>query len=407
MSDGARSQLVQEAIGQGGPLAKRKAFTRADIIRVVAPRLYGYAADELGRVVTEIVRHRECVPLVGQPGARGRAWAAASVLATEQAVEAVAERLVARENSAAVAQPDTSRAIADKEAALGQSLTDGQRSAIGRVLASGRGIDLVVGVAGSGKTTALDVMRAAYEGSGYRVLGTAISGQAARTLHDEAGIASRTIASLVWRLEHQLLTLDERTVLIIDEAGMADDRAMLKLLAAVDVAGAKAIVVGDHRQLDALEPGGGLEALANRHGPAVHVLDENIRQRDPGERAALEQLRTGSVSDALNWYHEHDRIITSPTATRRSTPPSTRGKPTFEPATSRFCLPGNGATSLRSTNEHAIVGLQPMRSKVRRSKHPAASTTPAAIASSRSRRRTTAASSPASAARSLSPRPTV
>lgn len=180
------------------------------------------------------------------------------------------------------------------------------------VFASGRSLDLIVGVAGSGKTTALDVLRAGFEGNGYRVLGTAISGQAARTLHDEAGVDSRTIASLVWRLEHQRLALDERTVLLIDEAGMADDQAMLKLLAAVDVAGAKAIVVGDHRQLDAVEPGGGLEALINRHGPAVHVLDENIRQRDPAERAALEQLRAGSVANAVAWYRDERRIVTSP-----------------------------------------------------------------------------------------------
>jgi ATP-dependent exoDNAse (exonuclease V) alpha subunit len=171
---------------------------------------------------------------------------------------------------------------------------------------------VVVGVAGSGKTTALEVLRSAFEEEGYRVLGTAISGQAARTLHDEAGVGSRTIASLVWRLEHRTLTLDRGTVLLIDEAGMADDQAMLKLLAAVDVAGAKAVVIGDHLQLGAVEPGGGLEALVNRHGPAVHVLDENIRQRDPGERAALAKLRSGDVGEAVDWYRRNDRIVNAP-----------------------------------------------------------------------------------------------
>src|SRR5581483_10317620 len=94
LTDREREQLVYATVGPNGPLAKRKAFTRADVIRVVAPALYGCPAGELDRVVAGIVQHRECVPLVGQPGARGRAWAAASVLATEQAIEAVAERLV-------------------------------------------------------------------------------------------------------------------------------------------------------------------------------------------------------------------------------------------------------------------------------------------------------------------------
>jgi conjugative relaxase-like TrwC/TraI family protein len=313
LTDQQRAQLTAELLGSGGPLAKRKAFTRADVIRIAAPALYGCAAEELDLLIAGVVQHREAVPLVGQPGARGRAWAAASVLATEQAIEAVAERLVARENAANVRQLLASAAVMQKETELGRSLTRSQRHAIAHVFRSGRGIDLIVGVAGSGKTTALDVLRAGYESQGYRVLGTAISGQAARTIRAEAGVDSSTIASLVWRLEHQQLTLDERTVLMVDEAGMADDQAMLKLLAAVDVAGSKTIVIGDHHQLDAVEAGGGLEALINRHGPAVHVLDENIRQRDPDERAALEQLRHGNVADAIAWYRDHDRLRTAPT----------------------------------------------------------------------------------------------
>lgn len=93
---------------------------------------------------------------------------------------------------------------------------------------------------------------------------------------------------------------------------MADDQAMLKLLAAVEVADGKAILVGDHHQLDAVEPGGGLEALINRQGPAVHVLDENIRQRDPAERVALEQLRNGKVAEAVDWYRDNDRLRPAP-----------------------------------------------------------------------------------------------
>lgn len=93
LTDQQRAQLVLDLIGSGGALAKRKAFTRADVIRLAAPALYGGAADELDRVMAGIVQHRECIPLVGHPGASGRAWAAASVLATEHAIEAVAERL--------------------------------------------------------------------------------------------------------------------------------------------------------------------------------------------------------------------------------------------------------------------------------------------------------------------------
>ena len=45
------------------------------------------------------------------------------------------------------------------------------------ICSSGRGADLVVGIAGSGKTTMLRVAAAAFEASGCRVIGTATSGQ--------------------------------------------------------------------------------------------------------------------------------------------------------------------------------------------------------------------------------------
>jgi hypothetical protein len=94
------------------------------------------------------------------------------------------------------------------------------------VVTSGRPVELIVGVAGSGQTTALDAARQAFQDAGYQVVGTSISGQAARTLGAEAGIdESRTIASLLWRLDHRQAHLDGRTVVICDEAGMCDDPA--------------------------------------------------------------------------------------------------------------------------------------------------------------------------------------
>lgn len=93
---------------------------------------------------------------------------------------------------------------------------------------------------------------------------------------------------------------------------MCDDPNMLRLLAETEAAGSKLIVVGDHRQLGAVGPGGSLGALVRRHGGSVHALSENVRQADPEERRILAQLRAGNVVEAVNWYAEHDRITTAP-----------------------------------------------------------------------------------------------
>ena len=113
---------------------------------------------------------------------------------------------------------------------------------------------MVVGVAGSGKTTALDTATTALETAGYRVLGTSTSGQATRTLGAEAGVEARTFASLLWRLDHGHISLDRRTVVIVDETGMADDANLARLALAVQRAGASLVLVGDHRQLASVGP---------------------------------------------------------------------------------------------------------------------------------------------------------
>ena len=304
------SALVADTLGPAGRLAEIKVFTRSDVIVAVAPHLFGRHPTELARAVEAVCAHPDAIPLVGVAAARERAYAPACVLANESAIAAKVSLQAQRDNAPTVPTAVVAEAMAAKEEALGgRVLTAGQRHMIEAVCGSGRGAELVLGVAGAGKTTALDVARAAFETAGYRVIGTSTSGQAARTLGREAGIAeSRTMASLLWRLDQGRLHLDERTVVILDEAGMADDPSVLRLLAAAETAGSKVVMVGDHRQLGAVGPGGTLEAVIARHSHAVHVLDENVRQADPAERAALGELRAGNVETAIDWYSANDRI---------------------------------------------------------------------------------------------------
>jgi hypothetical protein len=99
---------------------------------------------------------------------------------------------------------------------------------------------------------------------------------------------------------------------VLDEVGMTDDPDLVRVLAHVEAAGAKVILVGDHRQLGAVGPGGALEALVDRHRDQVQVLYENLRQADPAEARALIALRAGDVEDAVSWYRSQGRIVAAP-----------------------------------------------------------------------------------------------
>ncbi|MDQ3980914.1 MAG: AAA family ATPase, partial [Actinomycetota bacterium] len=304
---------AEVALSADGPLATRKVFTKRDVIVAVAPELFGRNLSELPRAVERTLADPEAVPLLAVAGAHQRAYATATTIAREQAIARSVESQAQRRDGAAVSWEEADAAVARAEASLGRPLTTGQRKVVQEILTSGRGVELVVGVAGSGKTTALAAVREAFEAAGYEVVGTSTSGQAARTLGREAGIAeSRTLASINWRLSHGSLRLTSRHLAILDEAGMTDDAALLAFLEACWEAGTKVVMVGDHLQLSAVGPGGGFEALVSRFGTVVHLLSENVRQIDPAERVALEQLRSGKVEKAVAWYGAEGRIVVVP-----------------------------------------------------------------------------------------------
>jgi conjugative relaxase-like TrwC/TraI family protein len=299
--------LPEELLSPGGRLATDKTFTREDVIIAAAPILHGLPVSILDEAVDRVLSHELAVALPAVSGARQAVYTAACVIQDEKRIAALAETLTALDGPA-VGPSGAAAAIAGVESDRGLRLTGTQQQVAAGLLTSGRRLEVVIGVAGSGKTTTLAAVRAGFEAAGYRVIGAATSGQAARTLGEGAGIESRTVASWSWRLDHDRLRLGGRDVLILDEAGMTTDSDLGRLLSAVESSRAKMIVVGDYHQLDSVGPGGALEAIAGRHPEIVSVLSDNLRQEDLGERIALEHLRSGSVQRAVEWYLAHGRV---------------------------------------------------------------------------------------------------
>ena len=109
LSDRELTGLVEWVLSPTGPLAGDKQFGRAEVIRHLAPKLHGRHPDELTRAVGAVIAHPEALALVGQPGARNRAWVLASTRAAEEAIADCAERLATTTDSVSV-DPDTAAA---------------------------------------------------------------------------------------------------------------------------------------------------------------------------------------------------------------------------------------------------------------------------------------------------------
>jgi conjugative relaxase-like TrwC/TraI family protein len=214
-------------------------------------------------------------------------------------------------------------------------LSDEQIAAL-RDLTQRRGaIRLLQGVAGAGKSRTLDAVRQAFEDSGCRVLGGAISGIAKQNLAEQAKIESRTVASYLYQLDrgiarkvcdrlihdlkqlahaaldrpthkHRPFKLTRKTVLILDEAGMNDARSLGRLLHHVRKAKATLILVGDPKQLQPIGPGGVFQHLLGKYEHPT--LQTNRRQRNAVDQEAVAMVRRGEGKAALQSYRDRELL---------------------------------------------------------------------------------------------------
>jgi AAA domain/TrwC relaxase len=195
-------------------------------------------------------------------------------------------------------------------AANGTALDAGQASLVRQMCTSGGRLQLAIAPAGAGKTTAMRALTSAWTQDGGQVIGLAPSAAAAAVLGEQTGIRADTLAKLTWSLHNGELpdwaaAVGPSTLVIIDEAGMADT---LSLDAAVQFAidrGASVRLIGDDQQLAAIGAGGVLRDINQIHG-ALHVAKLH-RFTNPAEAAASLALREGKP-EALNFYLDHDRI---------------------------------------------------------------------------------------------------
>jgi conjugative relaxase-like TrwC/TraI family protein len=223
-----------------------------------------------------------------------------------------------------------------------------QTVAVEQIATSGRLLDVLIGPAGTGKSTTVAGLRKAWEaehGTGS-VLGLAPSAAAAEVLAGELGIDTENTAK--WLFEHrreperlgkirELRTalrslpndsgtraplrqrimdakaelarwrLRANQLVIVDEASLAGTFALDQLVGAASTAGAKVVLVGDQGQLSAVEAGGMFAALARDRDGLAPELTDIRRFHHLWEKRASVELRKGSP-DAIDAYQANERI---------------------------------------------------------------------------------------------------
>jgi conjugative relaxase-like TrwC/TraI family protein len=300
VSADATGRLFDRLAGPDGLTEHASTFTRPDVLVDLGAGLAGASRTELEVLADRFLAER-AVSVVADRTLEERRWSTPDLLAVEQ-------RLVAAATGRTVEQT----AVASHEA-VGEALTAhptagaDQQAMVRDVCQGGQGVAVVVGRAGTGKTFALGIARHAWQLDGHRLLAAAPTGIATVSLQGEGFEEVATCDRLLGDLERGQEQLNPRTVLVVDEAGMVGSRKLARLLEHAEQAQVKVVLVGDDRQLAAIDAGGGFRALRLRLGASE--LTENRRQHQAWEREALELVRSGLVEEAVAAYQAHDRVV--------------------------------------------------------------------------------------------------
>jgi hypothetical protein len=233
-------------------------------------------------------------------------------LYTSQRILDAEQRLIAtagRRDGTAVDESAVDLALLEM-AANGTALDPGQAALVRQMCTSGARLQLAIAPAEAGKTTAMRALTSAWAQDGGQVIGLAPSAAAAAVLGEQTGIHADTLAKLTWSLQHNQLPdwaarIGPRTLVIIDEAGMADTLTLDRVVHFVTAMGGSVRLVGDDQQLAAIGAGGILRDIKHTHGSLQ--LTELHRFTHPAEAAATLALRDGDPA-SLDFYLDHGRV---------------------------------------------------------------------------------------------------
>ena len=292
--------IADPSLGLDAITQQQSTFTRRDI--AVFAHRHSHGIEQFNEVMGAMRNAPDLIEL-GKDARGEDRFTTSAMIDTERRLHHAAKLMAERERYE-VRNADREAALARGEA-RGVVLSGEQADALVHVT-DGRDLGIVVGHAGTGKSAMLGVAREAWETAGYEVRGVTLSGIAAENLESGSGIASRTIASMEhgWHQGCDLLTT--RDVLVIDEAGMVGTRQLERVLSHAAEAGAKIVLVGDIKQLQAIEAGAAFRSIHERHGGAE--IGEVRRQREDWQRDATRDLATGRTGHALEAYRSHGMV---------------------------------------------------------------------------------------------------
>lgn len=285
-------------------------FTPQQLHHAIAVASQGHLnSDGIYQYVDEILRHPELVQLQSINHKLDRGLDQTELRFTTQTQLILEQKLL---DQARNRQHETMHQIQVDPILIEQSkLTVEQQRAFEHITIESGGVKVIQGMAGTGKGYLLSVAHLAWEHVGLDVRGATLAAKAAQGLQESTQIPSQTLHSLIYQLDEGKTKLSDKTVLVIDEAGMIGSRLLAQILDHAEQAHAKVVLVGDHQQLQPIDAGGAFRLLAQNLGYAS--LQNIQRQKTLEDRNIVMLLASGQSQQALDTMRKQGNLHIQPT----------------------------------------------------------------------------------------------
>ena len=292
-----RTAAATESLAQ--LTASQSHFCARQIVQAVAECCQGrgLGANVVLTLSEELLRSPELVCLGEHRGEVHHTTR--EILALERSVVATAEAMQLRRHF-------LSGHWTDEAMVRHSHLTGEQTSALRHLCGASGGLTLVHGMAGTGKSRLFAVALEVWTQQGLSVHGAALSGKAARGLMEASAIPSTTLHQLIAQLNHGEIVLNDRTVVVLDEASMIGTRQLAQVVTHCSRAGSSLVLCGDSRQLQAIGLGGLFAELTCRF--ETSRLTDIQRQREVWARESVKHFAFGRAEEALLPYRQHGLV---------------------------------------------------------------------------------------------------
>ena len=290
--------------------------------------LAGLTLEQAGLVVLDLQERGELIALEG-----GRVTSR-EIRQQELYVKRVALEAAGRRSPGLSASAVASGAAIAERSLNGHTLDPEQKDAI-ELLTRGAGWACLTGRAGTGKGPVLEAVAAAHSYEGWRVIACAVDGATAVRLGAQIKSSALTLEQLFVRLRGGWLEVDDRTLIVIDEASKVGLRHWTGLARLCELTNARMLSVGDVGQIGAIESPGMLDVMLDQ-GKALPFsrLDTVRRHRHPDGHRDPKDRRPHP------WLGRYQRALY-------------RGKAGEAIA----ILRGEDAITMHATREDAMIGL--------------------------------------------------